>query len=191
MLRSFFVAVIGLFVTGSTLLAAAQTYGVDTVHSSVLFKAKRLDVVNVYGRFNGLQGTLTFDSENPANSTIELELKAEAVDTNNERRDNHLRSPDFFDATQFPFIRFKSSQIRRLSENRYEVTGDLSLHGLTRPIVAEVEHVGSASDPRRGTPLIGFETAFTIKRSDWGMNFMLDALSDEIELIIAIHGMGQ
>ncbi|MDA2929671.1 YceI family protein [Acidobacteria bacterium AH-259-O06] len=187
--KRMFTAIVLSIMLQSSLLVADHTYKVDPVHSTVLFKAKRFDVVNVYGRFNGLQGTLIIDDENPAASSVELEIKAEAVDTNNERRDNHLRSPDFLNATQFPRISFKSVKIDKLEGNRYEVSGDLSLHGVTQSIVVEVEHVGSAQHPRRGTPLIGFETTFTIKRSDFGMNFMLPALSDEIQLIIAVHGM--
>lgn len=187
--KRMFTAIVLSIMLQISFLVADHTYKVDPVHSTVLFKAKRFDVVNVYGRFNGLQGTLIVDDENPAASSIELEIKAEAVDTNNERRDNHLRSPDFLNATQFPRITFKSVKIDKLEGNRYEVTGDLSLHGVTQSIVVEVEHVGSGQHPRRGTPLIGFETTFTIKRSDFGMNFMLLALSDEIQLIIAVHGM--
>lgn len=181
--------ILGWFlVTG--VVTAADVYTVDPVHSSVLFRAKRFDVVNVYGRFKGLQGTLAVDLENPEQSSVELEVKAEAVDTANQRRDDHLRSPDFFNTAQFPVIRFKSSRIRKIAANRFEVSGELQLHGVTRQVVTEVELTGTGKDPRRGTPLIGFETSFTIRRSEFGMNFMVGPLSDEILLIVAVHGMG-
>jgi polyisoprenoid-binding protein YceI len=185
------VAVLGVFLTVAPTLGAVTTYRVDTSHSSVVFSVKRMDVVNVYGRFNGLQGTLVVDSENPARSSVELELRSEAVDTDNERRDNHLRSPDFFNAAQFPVIRFKSTGVRALGENRYEVTGDLTLHGVTRSITAEAEMTGSGQDPRRGSSLIGFETTFTLKRSDFGMNFMMGPLGDDVRITIAVHGMSE
>lgn len=185
-----FLVAFALFATSAS-LNAADVYRVDTVHSSLLFRVKRLDVVNVYGRFNGLQGKLVVDPDNPGLSSVELEVKSENVDTNNERRDNHLRSPDFFNAIQFPVISFKSTKIRKLAENRYEVTGDLNLHGVTRSVSATIEQTGFGKDPRRGTPLIGFETTFRIKRSDFGMNFMQGPLSDEVELIVAVHGVGE
>ncbi len=180
-----------LLLPATPVLGSAATYRVDTSHSSVIFSVKRMDVVNVYGRFNGLQGSLVVDSEDPARSSVELELRAEAVDTDNERRDNHLRSPDFFNAAQFPVIRFKSTGVRALGDNRYEVTGDLGLLGVTRSIAIEVEMTGSGQDPRRGTSLIGFETTFTLKRSDFGMNFMMGPLSDDVRLTIAVHGMSE
>lgn len=183
--------ILGLFLIttslGSTLFGA-QKYAVDTVHSSVLFKVKRFDVANFYGRFNGLTGTISHDAENPANSSVEFEIKADAVDTDNDRRDDHLRSPDFFDAKQFPVITFKSTGVKPTSENRLEVTGDLTMHGVTRSIVADVEVVGTGQHPRQGTPIIGFETRFTVKRSDFGINYMLGPLSDEIQIILAVQG---
>jgi polyisoprenoid-binding protein YceI len=188
--RSAFTSLV-LFLTVTPVFGDATTYRVDTSHSSVIFSVKRMDVVNVYGRFNGLQGTLVVDSANPALSSVELELRSEAVDTDNERRDNHLRSPDFFNAAQFPVIRFKSTGVRALGDNRYEVIGDLSLLGVTRSIAIEVEMTGSGQDPRRGTSLIGFETTFTLKRSDFGMNFMMGPLSDDVRLTIAVHGIGE
>lgn len=191
MIKRSFLQILGLILAGAPLLGAARTYQVDTVHSSVIFKIKRLDVVNYYGRFNGLQGSLTVDRDNPALSSIELEIPAQEVDTNNQRRDDHLRSPDFFNATQFPVIRYKSTGIRALGSDRYEVTGDLSLHGVTRSIVTEVQMTGSGQDVQRGRSLIGFETTFTVKRSDFGMNFMLDALSDEVQLTVAVHGISE
>lgn len=191
MIKRNLLQILGLILAGTPLLGAAATYRVDTVHSSVIFRVKRLDVVNVYGRFNGLHGSLTVDRDNPALSSVELEIPAQEVDTNNQRRDDHLRSPDFFNATQFPVIRFKSTDIRSLGADRYEVTGDLSLHGVTRSIVTEVHMTGAGQDVQRGRSLIGFETTFTLKRSDFGMNFMLDALSDEVVLTVAVHGVSE
>lgn len=183
-----FAFTIALFALTAGTLSAAE-YSVDSSHSSVVFRTKRFDTVNFYGRFNGLEGKLKFDPQDVAASSVELEIKAEAVDTANQRRDDHLRSPDFFDAKQFPVIQFKSSQVSSLGENRLEITGDLTMHGVTRTIIAKATHVGSGKHPRRGTPLIGFETTFTIKRTDFGMDYMVGALSDEVQVTIAIQGV--
>ena len=172
-------------------LQAADTFTVDANHSSLLFRASRFGVVNVYGRFNALSGTVVVDEDNPAGSSIQIEIKTESVDTANERRDNHLRSPDFFDATQFPVITFKSTQVRATGSDSMEVNGNLTLHGVTQPIVATVRKVGEAKHPRRGTAMIGFETELVIRRSEFGMKYMLEALSDEIRIVLALHATGE
>lgn len=169
--------------------ASAADYQVDRGHSTILFSATRMGVVNVYGRFNDFSGSLTVDEANPAASSLELEIQAASIDSNNERRDNHLRSPDFFNATQFPTITFKSTRVETIADDRYRVTGDLTLHGVTKAVTAEAVKIGTGE--RRGAALIGFETVFRINRSDFGMNFMLDALSDSVQITFAVHGVAR
>ena len=169
--------------------ALAADYRIDPGHSTILFSAKRMGVVNVYGRFNEFSGSLSVDDANPANSSIELEIKSASVDSNSERRDNHLRSPDFFNATQFPTVTFKSTEVARIGDDRYRVTGDLTLHGVTESVTAEVVKTGTGE--RRGSALIGFETVFRINRSDFGMNFMTEALSDSVQITFSLHGVAR
>ncbi len=171
--------------------ALATDYKVDSAHSSVLFRANRGGVVNVYGMFHGLEGSISFDSANPTGGAVNFSIKSEAVDSGNERRDNHLRSPDFFNAKQYPEITFKSTGVKKIADKKYEVTGELNLHGATGTIVAEVEVTGSGKDRRSGNPTIGFETTFFVKRSEYGMNFMVGPLSDEIQMRIAVHAVGE
>ena len=97
--------------------SAAETYSVDAGHSSVIFRAKHYGATNFYGRFNELSGSLTLDTDDPTKSSIELEVRAESVDTFSERRDRHLRSPDFFNAKQFPVISFKSKSVKALEDD--------------------------------------------------------------------------
>ena len=166
---------------------STESYAVDPVHTTVMFKIKHLGVSYFYGRINAPQGSFQFHPDNPEASAFDLNIKTANVDTKNANRDRHLKSPDFFNAKEFPTISFKSKKVEKAGDNKYRVTGDFSLHGVTREITIDVEHVGSANDPWGGYRC-GFDTSFTIKRSDFGMNFMLNALGDEVTLWIGIEG---
>lgn len=167
--------------------AMAATYTIDPVHSSALFKAKHFSASHVYGAFWDVSGTLTYDTADEASSKIEIVITAASLDTNNERRDGHIQSPDFLDAKQFPEIRFTSSAVEPLGDGEYAITGELTLHGVTREITATAVKVGQAAHPRSGKQLIGFETRFTFNRSDFDMEFMIGPLSDEIEIILSFE----
>ena len=167
---------------------AADTYEVDAEHSMIIFRAKHMGVSNNYGRFNEFSGTLTVDEADVANSAIELEVKAESVDTANEKRDQHLRSPDFFNAKQFPVITFKSTKVEKVDEDTLKVTGDFELHGVKKSLTVEVELTGKGKN-RQGTALIGFETIFTIKRSEFGMNYGIGAVSDDVRITVSVEGV--
>jgi polyisoprenoid-binding protein YceI len=171
-------------------LASAETYDVDSVHSAVMFRAKRMGVVYVYGRFNEFAGTLEMTGEDVTTGKLALEVKAASIDTGNQRRDDHLRNPDFFNAAQLPIIKFESTGVRAAG-NGFEVTGNLTMHGVTKPVTATVEKVGSGKDPRAGKALIGFEAKLTVKRSDFDMKYMVGPLSDEIDVQIALQVVGR
>jgi polyisoprenoid-binding protein YceI len=174
--------------TGLLPRAAADTYRVDGVHSSVIFRVKHLGVGYFYGRFNDLSGTVVVDDKNPANSSFELRVKADSVDTNNAKRNQHLKGPDFFNAKEFPAITFRSKQVKALGDKKFEVTGDLTLHGVTKSITVKLNRVGTGPDPF-GTHRTGFETNFIIHRSDFGMNFMPQALGDDIWLLVGFEAV--
>ncbi len=163
-----------------------HTYSVDPVHSTVIFRIKHFGVSYFYGRFNSPTGHFAFDPEKPAESSFEITVKTANVDTHSPRRDGHLKSGDFFNAKQFPEITFKSTSVKKGRGDMLKVTGDLGLHGQTRQITIDLHHVGSR-DTRKGQ-LCGFETTFTIKRSDFGMTFMLEGVGDEVTLMIGLEG---
>ena len=167
---------------------AADTYEVDASHSMIIFRAKHMGVSYNYGRFNEFSGNLAVDETDAANSMIELEVKAASVDTGNEKRDQHLRSPDFFNAKQFPVITFKSTEVKKVDEDTLEVTGDLGLHGVKKSVTVEVVITGKGKN-QQGTALIGFETTFTIKRSEFGMDYIIGAVSDDIRITVSVEGM--
>jgi len=167
--------------------AATESYTVDTVHSSVMFKVKHLGTSNFYGRFNEISGKLAFDGGDPAKSSVSLEVKVESVNTGNEAREKHLKSPDFFSAKEFPTISFKSKSVKKGGQGIYEVEGDFTLHGTTKPIKVKAERTGSGKNPRSGKDLAGFETTFTIKRSDYGMKNMIPMLGDEVQITVSLE----
>ena len=176
--------------TGSGHLAdAADTYQIDTGHSMVLFRAKHNGVAYNYGRFNEFTGKITMDETDISKSMVEFEVKTASVDTANEKRDQHLRSPDFFSAKQFPVITFKSTKVnmKEGAEDVLEVTGDLELLGVKKSITVDVEITGKGKG-RQGESLIGFESIFTINRSEFGMTYGVGGpVSDAIRLIVSIE----
>ena len=167
--------------------ALAGNYKIDAEHSQVLFRVKHLGVSYNYGRFNDVSGSYSFDPDDPSSYSFEVTIKTDSVDTHSERRDQHLKSPDFFNSKQFPVIRFKSKSVKIKGEG-LEATGELTLHGVKKDVTVGIEHVGSGDDPW-GNYRSGFVTTFAVKRSDFDMNFMMGALGDEVTLMVNIEGI--
>ena len=168
--------------------AAAETYKLDPAHTSVVFGVKHLGIANFYGSFRGPTGTFQFDEKNPSMNSIQIEVKADQIDTGVDKRDKDIKGPDFFDAAKHPLISFKSKSVKKSANGTYEVSGNLTLLGKTNPITVEVRETGSGKDPW-GNFRRGFETSFTVKRSDYGMDFMLSGLSDDVKLTVSVEGI--
>ena len=168
----------------------ADTYRVDQSHTSVTFKIKHLGIANVHGRFTGVSGTLKYDPNSPANSSVEIQVKTDSIDTDNDKRDEDLRSANFFDASNYPIIKFKSTSVKRVDSDNYEVTGDLTLHGVTRKMKLSVLKTGEGKDPWGGYR-IGFETTYNIKRSDFGMKHMLGGVGDKVRMTVSVEAIRQ
>lgn len=168
---------------------AADVYQVDGAHSFVTFRVKHMGIGYAYGRFNDLSGTFLFDSNSAVGLTFDMKIKADSVDTGNAKRDQHLKGPDFFNVKEYPTISFKSKEVRRYGEKGYDVSGDLELHGVVRPVTMRLDLVGSGKDPWGGYRS-GFEGSFVIRRSEFGMKFGLDGgLSDEVQITVAFEGI--
>jgi polyisoprenoid-binding protein YceI len=165
------------------------THRIDAVHSSVIFSIKHMGIATFYGRFNQIGGTVNWNPNDPANSSFVLEIPVASVDTNNNGRDRHLRSPDFFNEDEFSTITFRSTRIEKTGDNAYRVAGNLNLHGVERPLTVDLKQTGETTHPRSGNKLVGLETTFTIKRTDFRMNYGVEqgALGDEVGLIIALE----
>jgi polyisoprenoid-binding protein YceI len=146
------------------------TYTIDPSHSRVGFVARHAMVTKVRGGFNEFAGSFTIDATNPSASSAELTIEAASIDTRNADRDAHLRSNDFFAMEQHPQLRFVSTTIEQVSDTEYQVTGDLTLRGITKPVTIDLEYTGSAVDPY-GNTRVGFEGVTQVNRKDWGVNW--------------------
>jgi polyisoprenoid-binding protein YceI len=184
------VSVLGLLAIFSVSAYAAETYKLDPAHTSVVYRVKYSGVTFVYGRFNGPTGTFVFDESSPAKSSIDMQVDANNIDTAVAKRDNHLKSPDFFNAAEHPAVTFKSTSVKKIDSDTYQVTGDLMLLGKSRKLTVNAKDTGSGKDPW-GNFRRGFETSFTIKRSDFGMDFMLGGVSDEVGITVSVSGILQ
>lgn len=169
--------------------AVADSYAIDPVHASLVFRIKHLGVANFYGMFTEMSGAYDYDPEKPETNRVELTVKTASVSTANEARDKHLRSADFFDAEQHPEMRFVSREWKKTEDQHYEVTGDLTLLGVTKPVAAKVEFSGEG-EGMKGEFRTGFEATFKIRRSEFGMTKYLPiVLGDEVRLILSVEGI--
>jgi polyisoprenoid-binding protein YceI len=165
-----------------------DTYSIDAAHSSVHFSVRHLMISNVRGAFSKVTGTVVFDPENPTETTIEAVIDASSVNTNDAQRDGHLKSADFLDVEHSPTITFKSTKIEPVSEGEWKVTGDLTIHGVTKTEVLKVEGPTPEGKDPWGNTRIGASATTKIKRSDFGLtwNAALETggvvISDDVKL---------
>jgi polyisoprenoid-binding protein YceI len=144
----------------------ADTFVIDPVHSDASFQVRHF-VSNVRGRFTDFQGTIVGDAAKPEAATVEFTVKAASIDTAQPNRDKHLRSADFFDAEKFPEITFKSTKIKAVGKDKYEVIGPLTMRGVTRPVTLLVTNLGSVGTGKDAK--LGFEATTTVNRKDFGI----------------------
>jgi polyisoprenoid-binding protein YceI len=172
-------------------LFAAETYTIDKAHSDATFQIRHF-ASKVRGGFGDFEGTIQADPAKPEVSSVVFTIKAASIDTNNADRDKHLRSADFFDVEKFPEITFKSSKITPAGKDKYNVTGTLTMHGVSKEVTLPVTYLGSAKDPG-GNQRASFEVETTLNRKDFGINWnrALDAggfmLSDDVVVSIGLE----
>lgn len=170
------------------LYAAPETYKIDPVHSSVGFKIRHLGVSWVNGSFKDFEGQVAFDPDKPENSSVNVNVKAASVDTGSDKRDTHLRKPEYFGVDKYPTLSFKSTKVEKAGPNLYKVTGDFTLLGVTKSVTfdfaATDEVKGMQGEIRRGG-----ETEFVLKRSDFGMKEMIGPIGDEVRVSLAFSGI--
>jgi len=147
----------------------AGDYTIDPSHTHIGFSARHAMVTTVRGSFKEFEGTAHIDTANPSASSVKVVIKAESIDTGNADRDGHLRSGDFFEDATHPEITFTSTDVSFDGET-WEITGDLTIKDVTKPVTIPFEHTGSAKDPF-GNTRVGFEGSTAINRSDWGLTF--------------------
>src|ERR1700757_5364476 len=173
-----------------TTVAHADSFKIDPVHSAILFEIGHFGVGHIYGRFDTFTGTFTLDQNDPSKDSVSVEIKTDSVDTNAPDRDKHIKSPDFFNAAQFPSATFKSTSVKKIDDKTYEVTGDFTLRGVTKPLTLKTTLIGTGLGPK-GETRTGAEVSASLKRSDFDVKAMLPAVADEVNLIIAVQGIKQ
>jgi polyisoprenoid-binding protein YceI len=170
--------------------ARSGTYTVDGTHSTAFFGIRHVNVANFYARFNEISGQLVLDVDDIENSSITLSINPKSVDTNSDGRDDHIRGAEFLDVEKFPLMAFESTAVRAVEDGLLSVDGKLDLHGVSSDITIQVRLVG-AGETFFGDYRVGTETTFTVKRTDHGMNSMLDKLGDEVKFTVSLEGVRQ
>lgn len=180
-----------LTLTMSSVLARADDLKSDPVHSFVVFDVHHLGAGYVYGTFVGPTGTIGYDASDPTKITFDLSVDVSTVDTRSENRNKDLQGPDFFDVKQFPAMTFKSTAVAKTSDTRLSVTGDLTLHGVTKSITVPMELTGSGKG-MRGETRTGFRADFKIDRRDYGMTADPEpVIGNEIHIVVALEAIAQ
>ncbi|MEQ1886813.1 MAG: YceI family protein [Bryobacteraceae bacterium] len=179
--------------TLSTPHTAVSTWNLDPVHSVAEFKVKHMMISNVKGQFTGITGALNLNEGDITRSTVEATIDAASVNTRNVDRDTHLKSPDFFDVEKFPTLSFHAARIERKGDDELAVTGDLTIHGVTRPVTFAVEGPTPPSKDPWGNTRIGLSAVTKINRKDYGLvwNATLEAggilVGDEITITLDVQ----
>jgi polyisoprenoid-binding protein YceI len=150
-------------------IPVAGVYDIDGPHTSVEFVGRHLMITKVRGRFSGVRGQITI-AEDPTDSHVEVEIDVASVSTGNDDRDAHLKSGDFFDVEHYPTITFASTAVKSLRDNTWEVAGDLTVHGTTKPVTLQVDFDGGGASPM-GDERIGFSAATEVNREDFGLTW--------------------
>ncbi|MFZ0245603.1 YceI family protein [Candidatus Binatus sp.] len=175
-------------------LAHADTWQIDSSHTNVEFTVRHMMISNVKGQFQKTTGTITANGNDPASAKIDVTIDASSVDTRVERRDAHLKSPDFLDVAKYPTITFKSTKVEADGPNKWKMTGDLTVHGVTKPVVLDVEGSGPPIQVM-GNTRAGASATTKIKRSDFGLtwNKALEAggvlVGDEVAISIDVEAV--
>jgi polyisoprenoid-binding protein YceI len=182
-----------IMTTAVSAKAGAATYTIDKAHSEVTFQVRHL-LTKVRGRFSDFDGAISFDPARPEASAVQATIQAGSIDTNEPQRDAHLKSGDFFDVEKFPTLAFTSRGVTRKSDETYEVSGDLTIHGVTRPVTLAVTSLGTARDPW-GVDRVAFEAETTVNRKDFGLNWnaALETggflVGDDVKIMLSVQAV--
>lgn len=185
MLKQLPLVVLGVALCAIGAAPAADEYAVDGAHAAVTFKISHLGLSWTHGRFGDFTGAFAIDPD-PGKCAFSLAIKAESIDTANAKRDEHLRSPDFFNVKQFPVIIFKSTAVKAVKDG-YQVTGDLTMHGVTKAVSCALLGGRKAEFPP-GVQRTGFSTELVVKRSEFGITKFAEAVGDEVHIAVSFEG---
>lgn len=182
-------------IMSTTIDTAVRTYQIDKAHSEANFQVRHL-LTKVRGRFSDFEGALAFDEASPEHSSVTFTIQAASIDTNEPARDTHLRSDDFFAVEQHPALTFRSTAVTKKADGEFDVTGDLTIRGVTHRIALPVTYLGKAKDPW-GNERVAFEAEYAINRKDYGLNWnaVLETggflVGDEVKVSLSIQALPQ
>lgn len=183
--------VLASLVLGCLVLPArADSYKVDPVHSTGVFRIHHFNAGYVWGLIAGPTGLIEYDAADASKIAFAVSVPLANLDTHVAMRDNDLKGPDWFNAKQFPTIEFKSTAAKKTGDDLYDVTGDLTLHGVTKSIVVPMQMTGTGKG-MKGETRTGFEGSFTIKRSDYDMKTMPQGVGEEVRIVVALEAIKQ
>ncbi|GLH73618.1 hypothetical protein GETHLI_21200 [Geothrix limicola] len=166
---------------------AQDTYKIDPVHSEISFKVRHA-LAKVSGRFSKFSGTVKVDAKDISKSSVEVSIDAASISTDNEARDKHLKGPDFFDVEKFPTITFKSTAVKEVAKGKLEITGDFTLHGVTKKITFPITNAGTQAGMKPGTVVAGFiDGALTLNRSEYGVKYGVPLVGEEVAISLNIE----
>ena len=169
-----------------------MSFKIDHSHSQIQFTVRHMMISKVRGTFEAYDGTFQMDEQNPENSIINVRIEPASINTRDQKRDEHLRSADFFDAEKYPYMIFQSTRVEVIDDDSAKLHGDLTIKNVTKPVVLDVEYNGSARSPW-GTTSFGFNASTTINRKDWGLgwNVALETggvlVGDEVKIDIELE----
>ena len=192
MLRYGLTAVV-MVLAGTPAFAQTTTWEIDPSHSAAHFSVRHMMIATVRGEFHKLAGTVMFDEKEPSKSTVDATIEATTIDTGHEKRDSDLRGAEFFDVAKYPTITFKSKSVTRQAEGRFKVTGDLTMRGVTKPVILDVEGFTAQVKDQRGNIKAGASATTKINRSEFGLtwNRVIEtggvAVSDEVAIVIDLE----
>jgi len=168
---------------------SSEQYGFDKVHTQILFFVDHLGFSKSQGEFHDYDGTFSFDRTNPDQSSVDVTIQTASIDMDDEAWDDHMKNQDFFDVEKFPTMSFKSTAIKITGEKSADIIGDFTLLGVTKPVVLKAVHNKSDKHAFSGKYVSGFSAKTTIKRSDFGMNYGLPMIGDDVEVWIEVEGV--
>jgi len=167
--------------------AQAKTWQIDPNHSAAQFSVRHMGISTVRGAFTKVSGTVTYDPTDPSKTTLEATIDASSVDTRVERRDNDLRSPNFFDVAKYPTLTFKSKRVEAAGTGKLKITGDLTIHGVTKEVVLDVDGPSAPVQDQKGNSHMGASASTKINRKDYGVNGASSVVGDDVPITIDVE----
>jgi polyisoprenoid-binding protein YceI len=182
MLRLLFVTAVGSFCT-----AQIETWKIDPAHSAAQFSVRHMGISTVRGQFQKVTGTVQYDPKDVTKTSLEATIDTASVDTRVEMRDNDLRGPNFFDVQKYPTIAFKSKKTESAGEGKLKITGDLTIHGVTKEVVLDVDGPTAAVKDPKGNMHVGASAATKVNRKDFGVNGAPTMVGDDVSIILDVE----